>query len=47
MADLKNGQDVEKFLNQVKKALKDTKNKYDQRQALGGIISFFIKRNVS
>lgn len=44
---MKNGQDVEKFLNQVKKAFNDTKNKYDQRQALGGIISFFIKRNVS
>lgn len=44
---MKNEQEINKFQRQVAKAFYDTKDKYDQRQALGGLISYFIKRNVS
>ncbi len=40
-------EDVSLFFTQIKTAFNDTKEKYDQRQALGGIISYFLKRNVS
>lgn len=44
---MKSEQEVELFFSQIKTAFYDTRDKYDQRQALGGMISYFLKRNVS
>lgn len=44
---MRSEEDVLLFFSQITTAYYDTKEKYDQKQALGGMISYFSKRNVS
>lgn len=44
---MKNEEDVQLFFTHIKEAYNDTVDKYDQRQALGALISYLLKRNVS
>ncbi len=44
---MKSEEDIQLFFTQIKDAYYDTVDKYDQRQALGALISYLLKRNVS
>ncbi len=44
---MKNEADINLFFQQIKTAYYDTLEKYDQRQALGALISYLLKHNVT
>lgn len=44
---MRSEEDIQLFFEHIKTAYNDTLEKYDQRQALGALISYLLKRNVT